>query len=95
MSGYQVIHRTVLKVAENGVEAAAATAVMMGLLMMPPPEAPVPQLVFDRPFIVALADKRNDLSKISSLLERLQCDDEDIIADTLRTLQKMASGVYS
>ncbi|KAK2942192.1 putative serine protease inhibitor [Blattamonas nauphoetae] len=32
----RVIHKTVLKVAENGVEAAAATAVMMGLLMMPP-----------------------------------------------------------
>ncbi|KAK2961170.1 hypothetical protein BLNAU_3938 [Blattamonas nauphoetae] len=117
----QLIHKTVVKVAENGVEGAAATAVMMGLLMMPPPEAPVPQLVFDRPLIVALADKRNDLvfferlvtslalfrslpslllalmhpSKISSLLERLQCDDEDIIVDTLRELQKVASGVYS
>ncbi|KAK2944899.1 hypothetical protein BLNAU_20189 [Blattamonas nauphoetae] len=34
-------------------------------------------------------------SNISSLLEVLQCDDEDIIVDTLRTLQKVASGVYS
>ncbi|KAK2961052.1 putative Serine protease inhibitor 42Dd [Blattamonas nauphoetae] len=67
----QVIHKTVLKVAENGVEAAAATAVMMGLLMMPPPEAPVPQLVFDRPFIVALADKRNDLVFFEGLVTSL------------------------
>ncbi|KAK2961072.1 putative Serpin [Blattamonas nauphoetae] len=67
----QVIHKTVLKVAENGVEAAAATAVMMGLLMMPPPEAPVPQFVFDRPFIVALADKRNDLVFFEGLVTSL------------------------
>ncbi|KAK2952621.1 putative serpin family protein [Blattamonas nauphoetae] len=67
----QVIHKTVLKVAENGVEAAAATAVTMGLLMMPPPEAPVPQLVFDRPFIVALADKRNDLVFFEGLVTSL------------------------
>ncbi|KAK2945865.1 hypothetical protein BLNAU_19233 [Blattamonas nauphoetae] len=32
-----------------------------------------------------------NLSNISSLLAILQCDDEDIIVDTLRTLQKVAS----
>ncbi|KAK2953635.1 hypothetical protein BLNAU_11356 [Blattamonas nauphoetae] len=35
-----------------------------------------------------------NLSNISSLLERLQCKDEDIIVDTLQELQKVASGVY-
>ncbi|KAK2944894.1 hypothetical protein BLNAU_20184 [Blattamonas nauphoetae] len=30
-------------------------------------------------------------SNISSLLEVLQCDDEDILVDTLRTLQKVTS----
>ncbi|KAK2961139.1 hypothetical protein BLNAU_3907 [Blattamonas nauphoetae] len=34
-------------------------------------------------------------SNILSLLEVLQCDDEDIIVDTLRTLQKVASGVWT
>ncbi|KAK2961118.1 hypothetical protein BLNAU_3886 [Blattamonas nauphoetae] len=34
-------------------------------------------------------------SNISSLLKRLQCDDEEHIVDTLRILQKVASGVYS
>ncbi|KAK2942668.1 hypothetical protein BLNAU_22429 [Blattamonas nauphoetae] len=32
-----------------------------------------------------------NLSNISSLLEVLQCDDEDVIVDTLRELQKVAS----
>ncbi|KAK2956342.1 hypothetical protein BLNAU_8709 [Blattamonas nauphoetae] len=32
-----------------------------------------------------------NLSNISSLLEMLQCDDEDIVVDTLCTLQKVAS----
>ncbi|KAK2949818.1 hypothetical protein BLNAU_15213 [Blattamonas nauphoetae] len=35
-----------------------------------------------------------DLSNISSLLERLQCNDEEMIVDTLRTLQKVASGAF-
>ncbi|KAK2952594.1 hypothetical protein BLNAU_12422 [Blattamonas nauphoetae] len=32
-----------------------------------------------------------DLSNISSLLEALQCDDEDIIVSTLQELQKVVS----
>ncbi|KAK2961206.1 hypothetical protein BLNAU_3974 [Blattamonas nauphoetae] len=38
---------------------------------------------------------RWNLSNISSLLEGLQCDDEGILVDTLRTLQKVASGCCS
>ncbi|KAK2948127.1 putative Serpin [Blattamonas nauphoetae] len=64
----QVIHKTVLKVAENGVEAAAATVVMEDDGAGPPPASPPPQLVFDRPFIVALADKRNDLIFFEGLI---------------------------
>ncbi|KAK2961097.1 hypothetical protein BLNAU_3865 [Blattamonas nauphoetae] len=36
-----------------------------------------------------------NLSNISSLLERLQCDDEEHIVDTLRILQTVASGCCS
>ncbi|KAH7827715.1 putative proteinase inhibitor I4 serpin [Monocercomonoides exilis] len=53
-----VIHKTVLKVDENGVEAAAATAVMMMrcMGMIRPVSFPVP-FVVDRPFVVSLYDE--------------------------------------
>ncbi|KAK2940295.1 putative serpin family protein [Blattamonas nauphoetae] len=48
----QVIHKTVLKVAENGVEAAAATVVIEDDGAGPPPASPPPQLVVRSSFIL-------------------------------------------
>ncbi|KAK2946762.1 hypothetical protein BLNAU_18292 [Blattamonas nauphoetae] len=46
-----------------------------------------------REFCAAQPDGIEFVSKIQSLLEVLESKDEDIIVDTLRTLQKVASGV--
>ncbi|KAK2963642.1 putative Serine protease inhibitor 42Dd [Blattamonas nauphoetae] len=65
----QVIHKTVLKVTENGVEATAATFDSMDACFTCP--QPPKRLCFDRPFIVVLADKRNDLIFFEGLITTL------------------------
>jgi serpin B len=49
-----VFHKAFVAVDEKGTEAAAATAVIMGLMAMMPPDV---QLTVDRPFIFAIVDK--------------------------------------
>ncbi|KAK2955463.1 putative Serine protease inhibitor 42Dd [Blattamonas nauphoetae] len=66
----QVIHKTVLKVTENGVEAAAVTFVAMSPGCPSSPQPPQ-RLCFDRPFIVVLADKRHDLIFFEGLITTL------------------------
>jgi serpin B len=50
------LHKTFLAVDEQGAEAAAATAVIIGITSAPPPSEPF-SMVVDRPFLVAIADK--------------------------------------
>ena len=50
------LHKTYLAVDEQGTEAAAATAVIMGITSAPPPSEPF-SMVVDRPFLIAIADK--------------------------------------
>jgi len=50
------LHKTYLSVDEQGTEAAAATAVIMGITSAPPPSEPF-QMTVDRPFLLAIADK--------------------------------------
>jgi serine protease inhibitor len=53
----QVMHKTYLDVNEKGVEAAAATAVMMAGSAMPQPDPRPPfVMIVDRPFMCAIAD---------------------------------------
>ena len=56
-----VVHKAYVDVAEEGTEAAAATAVvfaMMAVLRKPQPDV---QLVFDRPFLFVIADTATGL----------------------------------
>ncbi len=50
------LHKTYLSVDEQGTEAAAATAVIMGVTSAPLPTEPF-KMTVDRPFMVAIADK--------------------------------------
>lgn len=50
------LHKTYLSVDEQGTEAAAATAVIMGITSAPLPTEPF-SMVVDRPFLIAIADK--------------------------------------
>ncbi|MBN1434207.1 serpin family protein, partial [Candidatus Fermentibacterales bacterium] len=50
-----VIHKAFVKVDETGTEAAAATAVVMGIESCAPPETPI-DLVLDRPFLFLVRD---------------------------------------
>jgi serpin B len=50
------LHKTYLSVDEQGTEAAAATAVIMGITSAPAPAEPF-SMVVDRPFLLAIADK--------------------------------------
>ncbi len=52
-----VLHKAFCEVDENGTEAAAATAVIMGVMSAPPMEKPDPIVVrVDRPFVFAIID---------------------------------------
>lgn len=51
-----VIHKSFVKVDEKGTEAAAATAVVVGMTSMPSEEPPIP-FKADHPFIVTIEDK--------------------------------------
>ncbi|KAK2948363.1 putative Serpin (serine protease inhibitor) [Blattamonas nauphoetae] len=73
-AAHQVIHKTVLKVTENGVEATAVTAVGGGFGCARP--QPPKRLYFNRPFIVVLADKRNDLIFFEGLITTLGDDSQ-------------------
>jgi len=56
-----VVHKAYIDVGEEGTEAAAATAVVMrtlALVRKPPPDV---TLVFDRPFLFAIADMSSGL----------------------------------
>ncbi len=53
----QVMHETVLEVSEKGATAAAATAVVMDGLGMPP-DVEIRELTLDRPFFCALVDEK-------------------------------------
>jgi len=54
----QVLHEAVLRIDEQGLEGAAATAVMIGFGMPPPPADPVVVTV-DRPFLLAVRHARS------------------------------------
>ena len=51
-----VLHKAFVKVNENGTEAAAATAVVVGTTSLPP-EYPPASITLDRPFIFVIRDK--------------------------------------
>ncbi|KAG8176526.1 hypothetical protein JTE90_020362 [Oedothorax gibbosus] len=65
-----VFHKAVVEVNEEGSEAAAATAVMVGLRCMPIREV-VPDFVVDHPFLFAIVDMKSNatlfLGRISEL----------------------------
>jgi serpin B len=52
----EIMHKAMMAVDENGVEAAAATAVVMNAVSAPNPPQPVVMNV-DRPFVVAIVDE--------------------------------------
>lgn len=52
-----VVHEAVIDVGEQGTEAAAATAILVGLSAFP---APIVQFTCDRPFVFFIKDKIND-----------------------------------
>ncbi|MBD3369429.1 serpin family protein [Candidatus Fermentibacteria bacterium] len=52
----EVVHKALVKVDESGTEAAAATAVVMEIVSMPPPELEV-EMTLDRPFLFLILDK--------------------------------------
>jgi serpin B len=52
----EVIHKAFVKVDEAGTEAAAATAVVMEIVSMPPPEEEV-EMRLDRPFLFLILDR--------------------------------------
>lgn len=52
----EVVHKAVLKVDEQGAEAAAATGVIVGVRSAMPPRE-IRKFVVDQPFLVAIADK--------------------------------------
>lgn len=52
----RVVHQTYLDVNEDGVEAAAATKVGIGLVMAPPPP---PRITIDRPFLFMIREKHS------------------------------------
>jgi serpin B len=52
----RVVHQANITVGEDGTEAAAATAVVMGPTSAPPTDEPI-ALVFDHPFVFALRDR--------------------------------------
>lgn len=65
-----VIHKTVLKVNEEGTEAAAVTAVMMDAgCAMPPDDLIV--LCFDRPFVCGIVDLENGAPLFLGTVEKL------------------------
>ena len=53
-----VLHKTFLRVDENGTEAAAATAVMMTRSALPPPANPA-EMLLNRPFVCAIRDAQS------------------------------------
>lgn len=54
-----VAHKAFVAVDEEGTEAAAATAIIVGTMAMPEPEEPV-VLTIDRPFLFLIGDRRSD-----------------------------------
>ena len=69
----RIIHKTFIKVDEEGTEAAAVTAVVMRMMCALPPE-PVPVLKVDHPFLFIISydslPQKNDvifISKVESL----------------------------
>lgn len=65
-----VIHKTVLKVNEEGTEAAAVTAVMMDCgAAMPPDDLVI--LTFDRPFVCGIVDLENGAPLFLGTVEKL------------------------
>ena len=53
----QVIHRTLIDVAENGTEAAAATAISLSLMSL---RIPTISVNFNSPFLLAILSKDTD-----------------------------------
>jgi serpin B len=51
-----IFHKAFIKVQENGTEAAAATAVVIGVGVSAPVETPM-KISADRPFLFVIADK--------------------------------------
>ena len=65
-----VIHKTVLKVNEEGTEAAAVTAVIMECGAAMPPDHLV-VLSFDRPFVCGIVDLENGAPLFLGTVENL------------------------
>lgn len=55
----EIMQKTYLKINEEGAEAAAVTAIMVGAMAMRPTSDPI-ELKFDRPFIYLIVDKSTD-----------------------------------
>jgi len=58
----RVIHKTAMKMDEEGTEAAAATAVMMQKLFLPMEEAPPFRMIVDRPYGLALRHRASGVN---------------------------------
>jgi serpin B len=55
-----VVHQTFVDVTENGTEAAAATAGVVGLMAMPPgPKEEIKEFKADHPFVFFIQNKRS------------------------------------